>query len=258
MKPIRVLLIEDDEDYRVLIRDWLEEADLKVEIVEADSSKSGMKKLQEESFDCVLIDYIIPGISGLNVIQEVKKTGNKIPFIIMTGYGDSTLKDELIKAGASEYLSKDELTLENLQYKINHVVSDMLQQVYEEQEQPVKEGVIGQFVKSPPLTAEANLKIKEVIEYINTHNVGALLIKEGNDFVGIVTKKDLVRKVIAKKLSRDTTSVAEIMTRNIITMDSQTSTGEAHKFMKEKKFRHLPVTEEGNIIGIVSADDMLS
>lgn len=257
MKPIKVLVIEDDEDYRVLIRDWLEEADLQVEIDEADSSKKGMKKMQDQSFDCVLIDYIIPGISGLNVIQEMRKNGNNTPFIIMTGYGDKELKKELIKEGASDYISKDDLNLENLQYKINAVVADTIQNVQEELEQSVKEGLIGQFIKSPPLIVDASLTIKEVVERINEHKVGSLLVKEGENYVGIVTKKDLVRKVIAKKLCRETTSVAEIMTRNFLTMDSKTSTEEAHEFMKEKRFRHLPVTQNGNIVGIVSVEDML-
>ena len=180
--------------------EYIKENNLQVEIDEADSSKSGMKKLRDQSFDCVLIDYIIPGISGLNVIQEVRKSGNNTPFIIMTGYGDKELKKELIKEGASDYISKDDLNLENLQYKINAVVADTIQNVQEEQEQSVKEGVIGQFIKSPPLIVDASLTIKEVIVRINEHEVGSLLVKEGEDYVGIVTKKDLVRKVIAKKL----------------------------------------------------------
>lgn len=127
MKPIKVLLIDDDEDYRILIRDLLKEFDLKIEMDEADSSAKGMAKLQSQPYDCVLIDYLIPGISGFNVIKEAKKSGIDTPFIIITGYGNEDLAEELIKEGATDYLSKDQLNLKTLQNKITAALSNSFQ-----------------------------------------------------------------------------------------------------------------------------------
>ncbi|MFQ5444155.1 MAG: response regulator [Nitrospinales bacterium] len=118
LKTIKILLIEDDEDYRVIIKDFLKEMDFPIEVEEADSSSAGLEKLTNHSYDCVLIDYIIPGISGLDVVKKAKNSGVISPFIILTAYGDEDLGKELIKEGATDYLSRDQLNVEILQHKI--------------------------------------------------------------------------------------------------------------------------------------------
>lgn len=123
MEPIKILLIEDDEDYRVLIKDLLSTSGLSVEIEEAASSSEGLAALENKSFDCVLADYIIPGISGLEVIKTLKRSGNDTPIIILTAFGDEELKMALLKEGARGYISKDALTEEILKQKIVEAIS---------------------------------------------------------------------------------------------------------------------------------------
>lgn len=118
MKTLRVLVIDDDEDYRFLIKDLLVAAELPVEIEEASSSSQGIKTLKSQNFDCVLIDYIIPGITGLDVIKTLQDIGNHTPFIMLTAFGDETLGNELIKQGAFDFISKADLNKDILKQKV--------------------------------------------------------------------------------------------------------------------------------------------
>ena len=124
MKTIKVLLIEDVSDDRNLVKELLDQSELPVELEEAASSPEGLEKLKSNSYDCVLIDYVIPGVTGLEVLQLSREAGVDTPFIFMTGYGDSDLAHELIRKGASDYLNKMHLSTSNLQGKITRAVND--------------------------------------------------------------------------------------------------------------------------------------
>lgn len=60
MKNIRLLIVDDDEDYMVLLSDFLKESDLSFEIDEVNSSKLALQKLKKNEYDCVVIDYLFP------------------------------------------------------------------------------------------------------------------------------------------------------------------------------------------------------
>ncbi len=122
MKALKILLIEDDLDDRFFLKELLEKSDFKVTVDEAECSSAGLEKLNANSYDCVLVDYIIPRMSGLEVIKTTRKTGVTTPFIILTGYGDEELGSELIRQGASDYLCKGDLNVETLQGKIKKAI----------------------------------------------------------------------------------------------------------------------------------------
>jgi CheY-like chemotaxis protein len=120
---LKVLLIEDDSEDRFLIKDLLENSELQIDLDEAVSSLEGLEKLKSNSYDCVLVDYVIPGVTGLDVLIMSREAGVKTPFIFLTGYGDDDLASELIGRGACDYLGKRELNGGNLAYKIIKAVT---------------------------------------------------------------------------------------------------------------------------------------
>jgi CheY-like chemotaxis protein len=79
MKNIRLLIVDDDEDYMVLLSDLLKESDLSFEIDEVNSSKLALQKLKKNEYGCVVIDYLIPGVSGLEVMKFARGLGIKTP-----------------------------------------------------------------------------------------------------------------------------------------------------------------------------------
>jgi len=117
---------------------------------------------------------------------------------------------------------------------------------------------IGKYMSSPVSSIDSELTVQEAAQQMHAKNVGALLVRVYDKFVGILTETDLTRKVIAKGLNTETTLVSSIMTKTILSMDRYMPVGEAEEFMKKKNIRHLAVTEEGEIVGILSVKDLVS
>ena len=96
-----------------------------------------------------------------------------------------------------------------------------------------------------------------MVESLNSFNVGSLLVKKDGGYVGIVTKSDLIRKAITQKLPRDSTKVSVVMTSSILALESDTPAKEAYEFMKNKRIRHLAVTQDNSIAGVVSVKNLI-
>lgn len=95
------------------------------------------------------------------------------------------------------------------------------------------------------------------IEMMNEKGVGALPVVQGEKLVGILSERDYARKVILKGRSSKETRVEDIMTRDVICVDIQRNVEECMAVMTGKKVRHLPVLEEGRMVGIVSIGDLV-
>jgi signal-transduction protein with cAMP-binding, CBS, and nucleotidyltransferase domain len=83
------------------------------------------------------------------------------------------------------------------------------------------------------------------------------LVKKGNDFSGIITETDIVRAV-AERDDVAATSVVQVMSSPILTVEKKLSPHYARELMADKRIRHLAVTEDGKIVGILSARDLLA
>ncbi|MCA9472237.1 MAG: CBS domain-containing protein [Nitrospirales bacterium] len=90
----------------------------------------------------------------------------------------------------------------------------------------------------------------------NKH-IGALLVTENGEWAGIVTERDLIQKVIAEELDPQQIKTRTIMNKPIIGIDINRTVHDASDLMAEKWIRHLPVTENGKIVGILSVRDLI-
>ena len=89
------------------------------------------------------------------------------------------------------------------------------------------------------------------------NNIAALVIVgDGDALIGIVTERDVTQRLVAKGLDPSTTPVSEIMTANPDTLSPDDSAGDALELMQSRKYRHLPVAEDGKCIGMVSIRDL--
>ena len=103
-----------------------------------------------------------------------------------------------------------------------------------------------------------DVSVFAAIELMSEKGVGALLVLDAQKLVGILSERDYTRKVILKGKSSRETLVKAIMTSPVICTDAAQSLDVCMAMMTEKHIRHLPVLEDGELIGIVSLGDLVS
>ena len=105
------------------------------------------------------------------------------------------------------------------------------------------------------LTVDARLTLAQVAERMVEREVGAALVLEGEQLAGIVTERDVLRAVA--RGARDEAFVRDLMTTDPETIDPGETTQHAATLMMHGGFRHLPVTEDGAVVGILSIRDLM-
>ncbi|MCX7789159.1 MAG: CBS domain-containing protein [Chloroflexaceae bacterium] len=100
--------------------------------------------------------------------------------------------------------------------------------------------------------------VEEGVRVMAEHDVGALLVVVQGRLVGIVTERDVVRKVVLPGRNPATTPIAEIMTERVLYVRPDQTVEECMALMTDKHLRHLPVLEDGRILGIVSIRDVVA
>ena len=98
----------------------------------------------------------------------------------------------------------------------------------------------------------------EAIQLMAQKNIGALPVVEGDKLIGIFTERDYTRKVALEGKTSHNTKVREILTATVTTVSPLDTVEDAMRLMSEKRIRHLPVVEEGRMIGVVSIGDMVN
>lgn len=118
-----VLYMEDDKGLARLLEKRLARTGIRLEV--ASSGEEGLKKCDEVTYDLVLVDNQMPGISGIEVIQRLSALGDPPPVIMVTGSGDEHLAVTAMKSGASDYIVKDIQGeyLDSVASKINEVMT---------------------------------------------------------------------------------------------------------------------------------------
>jgi len=98
----------------------------------------------------------------------------------------------------------------------------------------------------------------QALEIMAERNIGAILVKDAaGEIVGIFSERDFARKIIVKGRSCDGTTIGEIMTTKIVFASPGMSIEECMNLMTGHKFRHLPVKEDGKIVGVISIGDVV-
>ena len=104
---IRVLHVDDNHNDLELTRTQLLKLADDLEIDSCDSAKEALGKLEGNSFECVLSDFQMPGMDGLEFLKALRETGNSIPFILFTGHGNEKVAAEALRCGAGDYFIRD-------------------------------------------------------------------------------------------------------------------------------------------------------
>jgi PAS domain S-box-containing protein len=136
-----VLVIDDNPDDREACMRALLKADERYRLIEAGGGEEGLAVIEEQRPDCVLLDYRLPGMSGLEVLRRIQAIDAFMPVIIMTGQGDEEVAVQAIKGGAQNYLVKSSLSSQTLHRavvsgvehaELERQITDQRQQIYEQ------------------------------------------------------------------------------------------------------------------------------
>jgi signal transduction histidine kinase len=122
-EPLRILLVDDDDVDRLAVKRLLREAGIVAEVHERADRHSAMAAAAHDRFDCVLLDYRLPGTDGVSVLRELRGIGVDSPVVALTGQGDQEVAVELMKAGAVDYLNKNTLTAERLERSLRYALA---------------------------------------------------------------------------------------------------------------------------------------
>ncbi|MEM3374519.1 MAG: CBS domain-containing protein [Candidatus Woesearchaeota archaeon] len=101
-----------------------------------------------------------------------------------------------------------------------------------------------------------DITIREAVKIMDENNIGILPVVENEKPIGVITERDILRRVVAKNQSLDT-KVETIMTKNPVTIEHDATILEATRLMSENSFRHLLVLKNGKLVGIVTAKDVI-
>ena len=106
------------------------------------------------------------------------------------------------------------------------------------------------------ITIDTNKSVFEAAELMSSKGLGCIIVVIKAFPVGIITERDIVRRIVAKRSSPDV-KVTEVMTKTLITVDPDTSLKEAARVMSTNKIRRLPVLKNNKLVGIVVASDFV-
>ena len=99
--------------------------------------------------------------------------------------------------------------------------------------------------------------VYDAVALMADKNIGALLIKDGDDIVGVFTERDYARKVVLAERSSKTTPVRDVMTSPVLYVKPSSTNEECMALMTENRLRHLPVVDAGKLLGVVSIGDLV-
>lgn len=113
--------------------------------------------------------------------------------------------------------------------------------------------------KSPLLwSVSPNSTVFDAIRLMSDKNIGALLVMDGRQLVGMFSERDYTRKVILRGKSSKTTAVREIISSPVISVEPHSTLEECMRLMTDHRIRHLPVLEGERVVGIVSIGDLVN
>ena len=116
--------------------------------------------------------------------------------------------------------------------------------------------VLKEKEKSNLVSVGPSTSVVEAVRTMNGENIGAVLVLDGQKLVGIFTERDVIARVVGPLRDPATTLVSEVMTASVRSVELTSKAGEALRLMSDRRYRHLPVLEDGKVCGLVSIGDL--
>ena len=188
----KVLVVDDEEDFADVLSRYLEKSGM--ECATASSGKEALKMLEEQQFDLILSDILMPGMSGLDMLTELQNRNVQAPVIVMSAYGSLDTAVEAIKKGAYDYVSKPFRTMEEVLLTIRKLEEReaLKRKVVFLEKKLRKEETFGEIVGNSSSMREVYSLVQKVAQFKTT----VLILGESG------TGKELVARAIHDQSAR--------------------------------------------------------
>lgn len=104
-------------------------------------------------------------------------------------------------------------------------------------------------------TASPDTQVMDALKMMDEKKIGSLIIVHNDEIKGVFTEQDFIRRVLLKNIDSSKTLVETVMTKNVLTIKPQQTVNESMHLMTDKHIRHLPVIDEGKLLGVISIGD---
>jgi signal transduction histidine kinase len=211
-QQVKVLLVDDDEDDAVLIRDWLGEIETaSFAVAWVQTYQAAVEAIESGQHDVYLLDYRLGEHTGLEILQQMMEHEGKTPVIMLTGAGNRRVDEEAMQAGAADYLVKTQLNADllerSIRYALKHKqVETALQKARDELELRVQERTAELTTANEALRAEiaerkrAEQKLRDSERLATIGTTAAKIAHEiGNPLNGMATTVQILERHLAKQ-----------------------------------------------------------
>jgi signal transduction histidine kinase len=162
-ETLKILIVDDDEVDRMAVRRALANTDVSLELSEVSTCSEVIAKVQTTSYSCIFLDYRLPDGDGLSLISQLRAANIKVPLVVLTGQSDELVAVELMKAGATDYLSKSKVSSETLIQVLRNAI-----RVYRAEMQA--EQAMQQLRESNQILVEKNKELEQQRQQIQEQN----------------------------------------------------------------------------------------
>ena len=121
-EKLRLLIIDDDEVDQMAIKRSVSKTNLNAEIVSTFAASEGLQILSKQRFDCIFVDFRLPDMDGLEVMEKIRQMGITSPVLIVTSHGDERIAAQAIRLGAADYIPKSLLTPEGISHSVRNAI----------------------------------------------------------------------------------------------------------------------------------------
>ncbi len=117
--------------------------------------------------------------------------------------------------------------------------------------------LVGEVMTKKPVIVPPNLSVKECARIMSNYDIGSLIIASGKKLLGIITRADIISKVVSDAKDPNIVSVDKIMTCELLTITPDKDVGDAMKLLRKHDVRHLPVVDTDGLVGFLTVKDIL-
>ena len=122
-RKFQILVVEDDDLDRLIIKKALKSSNINHDLHFAEDHESGKIATADKEYDCIFLDYNLPGGTGLELLKAIRLSGNLSPIIIVTSQGDEKIAVDAMKNGANDYIPKALLTGDGIAQSVRYMVN---------------------------------------------------------------------------------------------------------------------------------------